>query len=64
MTTVDAPKATRVSVALMKSDMSDATIFTLQDQPDSDRFHIIDDGTYLEDRGGRRDPHRHGRREQ
>lgn len=46
MTTVDARKTDRVSVALMKSDMSDATIFTLQDQPDSDRFHIIDDGTY------------------
>lgn len=46
MTAVDAPRATRVSVALTKSDMSDATIFTLEDQPDSDRFHIIDDGTY------------------
>ena len=46
MTAVDTPKTTRVSVALMKSDMSDATIFTLRDRPDGDRFHIIDDGTY------------------
>lgn len=46
MSAVDTHKATKVSVALMKSDMSDATIFVLRDLPDANRYHIIDDGTY------------------
>lgn len=46
MTALELVRPTRVSVGLMKCDMSDATIFALRDLPDGDRYHIIDDGTY------------------